>query len=32
MKKIVLEEQEYELIKDYKSGFDIEQLPLRYTD
>ena len=32
MKKIVLEENEYELVKDYKSGFDAEQLELRYTD
>ncbi len=32
MKKIVLEENKYEVIKDYKSGFDAEQLTLRYTD
>ena len=32
MKKILLEEQEYELIKDYKSGFDIEEVSSRYTD
>ncbi len=32
MKKILLEEQEYELIKEYKSGFDIDELSARYTD
>ncbi|MEG2322308.1 MAG: YutD-like domain-containing protein [Bacilli bacterium] len=32
MKKIILEETEYELIKDYKNGFDLEELTKRYTD
>lgn len=32
MKSIVLEETEYELIKNYKDGFDKEELTNRYTD
>jgi len=32
LKKIVLEDKEYELIKEYKNGFDLEQLTNRYTD
>ena len=32
MKKIILEDKEYELIKEYKNGFDLEQLTNRYTD
>lgn len=32
MKKIVLNNNEYELIKDYKNGYDKEELENRYTD
>lgn len=32
MKKIVLNEQEYELIKEYKDGFDLDELTNRYTE
>ena len=32
MKKIVLDNHEYELIKEYKDGFDITELTNRYTD
>lgn len=32
MKKIILEDIEYELIKEYKNGFDLEQLTNRYTE
>lgn len=32
MKKIVLEDINYELIKDYKNGFDLEELTNKYTD
>ena len=32
MKKIKLEDKEYELIEEYKDGFDIEALKEKYTD
>ena len=32
MKKIVLDNQEYELIKDVKDGFDLEVVEQKYTD
>lgn len=32
MKKINLENHEYELVKDYKNAFDQEQLAAKYTD
>ena len=32
MKKIVLQEIEYELIKEYKNGYELEELTNRYTD
>lgn len=32
MKKIVLEDNNYELIKNYKNGFEQEALVNRYTD
>ena len=32
MKKIILNDSEYELIKDYKNGFEKEELEKRYTD
>lgn len=32
MKKIVLEDKEYQVIEDYKNGFDLEELEKRYTD
>ena len=32
MKKIVLENNEYELISDYKNGFDLEALTNKYTE
>lgn len=32
MKKIVLDNNEYELIKEYKDGFDMAELSNRYTD
>ena len=32
MKKITLENNEYELIKDYKDGFDNEELQNKYTE
>ena len=32
MKKITLDSNEYELIKDYKNGFDVLELNNRYTD
>ena len=32
MKKFNLENNEFELIKDYKDGFDLEELTNRYTD
>lgn len=32
MKKIVLQETEYELINEYKNGFDLEELTNRYTE
>ena len=32
MKKIVLDDNEYELIKDYKDGFDLTELSEKYTD
>ncbi len=31
MKKILLESTEYELIENYKEGFDLEALEARYT-
>lgn len=30
--KILLENQEYEVIKDVKDGFDLEELKNKYTD
>lgn len=32
MKKYVLENMEYELIENYKDGFDYEELKNKYTD
>lgn len=32
MKKIVLEDKEYELINEYKDGFNLEELTLKYTE
>lgn len=32
MKKIKLQDKEYELIKQYKDGFDLEELTNRYTE
>jgi len=32
MKKIKLEDKEYELIKQYKDGFDLETLQEKYTE
>ena len=32
MKKIILQETEYELIKEYKNGFELEEITNRYTD
>lgn len=32
MKKIILNEQEYILIKDYKNGFDLDELTDKYTE
>lgn len=32
MKKVILEDIEYELEKDYKNGFDTEALTSKYTD
>lgn len=32
MKKIVLEDIDYELVKDYKNGFDLVELTNKYTD
>ena len=32
MKKIILNEIEYELVKNYKDGFDSEELLKKYTD
>ena len=32
MKTIVLENNEYEIIKNYKNGFSIEEVEKRYTD
>ena len=32
MKKFKLEEKEYELIKQYKDGFDLETLTEKYTE
>ena len=32
MKKIVLDEIEYELIKDYKNAFNLDELKEKYTD
>ena len=32
MKKIVLQDIEYELIKEYKNGFDLDELNLKYTE
>ena len=32
MKKIVLDEIEYQLIKDYKNAFDLDELKEKYTD
>lgn len=32
MKKILLENNEFELIKEYKNGFDLEELTKKYTD
>lgn len=31
MKKIIIEEKEYELTENYKDGFDLEALENRYT-
>ena len=32
MKTITLEDTEYELVKDYKNGFETEELINKYTD
>ena len=32
MKKILLENNEFELIKEYKNGFDLDELTKKYTD
>lgn len=32
MKKIILQDKEYELIKEYKDGFNLEELTTKYTD
>lgn len=32
MKKIIVEGQEYNIIEDYKNGFDQTELEKRYTD
>lgn len=32
MKKIVLNEKEYELIKDYKNAFDLDELTEKFTE
>lgn len=32
MKKIILEDKEYELIKQYKDGFDLQALTEKYTE
>lgn len=32
MKKITLEDREYEVIEDYKNGFDLEELTKKYID
>lgn len=32
MKKIILEDKEYELIKQYKDGFDLQALTDKYTE
>ncbi len=32
MKPITLENQSYELIKDYKNGFDLEEITKKFTD
>lgn len=32
MKKIILEDNEYTLERNYKEGFDLEELTNRYTD
>lgn len=32
MKTIILENNEYEIIKNYKNGFEISELEKRYTD
>ena len=32
MKKVVLNEKEYELIKEYKNAFNLEELNEKYTD
>lgn len=32
MKKIILEDKEYKLIKQYKDGFDLQALTEKYTE
>ena len=32
MEKVVLNEKEYELIKNYKNGFDIDEVVNKFTD
>lgn len=32
MKKIIIEDKEYELIKQYKDGFDLQALTEKYTE
>jgi len=32
MKKIVLNNKDYELIKDYKNGFDLDELVEKFTE
>ena len=32
MKKIEIEDREYELIEDHKNGFDLEEFTSHYTD
>lgn len=32
MKKIILEDREYEVVEDYKNGFDLTELEKRYNE
>ena len=32
MKKYIINETEYELVKNYRDGFNLEEITLKYTD